>query len=89
MLELVHHEKVRDCETGSSDRISPEEMQAFTGTSVVSNSLMVCPALLQHVKEVVEVDAAIMKVVRKAREERELRRGPKKGPKDKNQQGGG
>jgi hypothetical protein len=42
---------------------------------------MVCPQLLNHVRSEVETDAAIMKSVRKAREERELKRGAK--PKNK------
>jgi hypothetical protein len=36
---------------------------------------MVCPAFLSHVKSEVETDVVIMKSVRKAREERELKRG--------------
>ena len=41
--------------------------------------MMVAPALLDHVKTAVEKDAAIMKNIRKAKEERELRRKDNKG----------
>ena len=86
-IEWVHHDRVREAEGGAGDKVSPEEFAAFSGSSNVSESLMVAPALLSHVKEVVEADASIMKSVRKAREERELRRGPK-GPKPKKEAGG-
>ena len=76
-IEWVHHERVREAESTAGDRVSPEEMAAFSGVSRVSESLMVCPQLLNHVKGAVEVDANIMKAVRKEREERELRRDPK------------
>jgi hypothetical protein len=73
-IEWVYHERLRDGE-GHSDKLSPEEWAAFSGTTRAGDSLMVCPALLSHVKGEVETDAAIMKSVRKAREERELKRG--------------
>ena len=44
--------------------------------------MMVAPALLAHVRTVVETDVNIMKSVRRAREERELRRNNKGGDKD-------
>ena len=50
--------------------------------------LMVCPSLLAHVKTVVEADVGIMKSVRKAREEIELRRGGR-GSKTKKGEGKG
>jgi len=82
LIEWVHHERVRDAEAGNQDRITPEEQAAFTGSSRAGESLMVAPSLLAHVKSVVEVDANIMKAVRKAKEERVLRRAnPKKGGK--------
>ncbi len=78
-IEWVHHERVRDSDVVAGDRITAEELSAFAGTSKTSDVLMVSPALLSHVKQVVETDVTIMKSVRKAREERELRR-KKKGP---------
>ena len=65
-------------ESGVMDKISPEEMSAFSGLSRAGDCCMICPELLTHVKKMVETDAAIMKQVRLAREERELRRGKKK-----------
>ena len=76
-MEWVHHERVKEQEVGGSDRISQEELAAFTGASRAGESLMVAPSLLSHVKQNVETDANIMKSVRKAKEERELRRGAK------------
>lgn len=73
-IEWVHHDRVKDMEATAGDRITVEEMTAFSGVSRSSDVLMVAPALLSHVKTVVETDATIMKSVRKAREERELRR---------------
>jgi hypothetical protein len=83
-IEWVHHERVRDSEAGS-DRLSPEEWSAFSGTTRAGETLMVCPSLLAHVKTEVETDAAIMKSVRKAREERELKRGARPKAKGKAQ----
>jgi len=77
VIEWVHHERVRDGET-SGDRLSPEEWAAFSGTTRAGDTLMVCPQLLSHVKRQVETDVQIMKSVRKAREERELKRGKPK-----------
>ena len=75
LIEWAHHERVREAEaSGSGDRVSPEELSAFTGVSRAGESLMVAPRLLNHVKSAVETDGNIMKAVRKAREERELRR---------------
>ena len=55
-------------------RLSYEELSAFSGASKAGDLLMVSPSLLDHVKAVVEKDAAIMKYIRKAREERDARR---------------
>mmetsp|Transcript_102511 Transcript_102511/g.330659 ORF Transcript_102511/g.330659 Transcript_102511/m.330659 type:complete len:439 (+) Transcript_102511:461-1777(+) len=74
VIEWVHHERVREGEA-SGDRLSPEEWAAFSGTTKAGDTLMVCPQLLSHMKGVVETDVQIMKSVRKAREERELKRG--------------
>jgi hypothetical protein len=76
MIEWVYHEKVRDSESsGGGDKLTPEEWSAFFGASRAGDILLVCPQLLSHVRSEVEIDAAIMKRVRKAREERELKRG--------------
>ena len=80
-IEWVHHERVRDLEATAGDRITVEELTAFSGASRTADVLMVAPALLSHVRSVVETDVTIMKSVRRAREERELRRKSKKNPK--------
>ena len=79
-IEWVYHEKVREAEVVAGDRITVEEMSAFAGTTRAGEVLMLCPALLAHVKAQVETDVGIMKVVRKAREERELKRTKKQKP---------
>ena len=58
--------------------MTPEEYVAFSGTSKAGDTMMVSPALLDHVKDMVAKDAEIMKHIRKAREERESRRKEKK-----------
>ena len=76
--EWVYHDRIREADAGlGKDRLAPEEMAAFSGLSRAGDALMVAPQLLDHVKSVTEKDAAIMKNIRKAREERELRQ-PKK-----------
>ena len=86
-IEWVHHERVKDMEATAGDRITVEEMAAFSGASRTADVLMVAPALLTHVKGVVETDVTIMKSVRKAREERELRRKSTKKGGGKNKEG--
>ena len=77
-IEWAYHDRLREADSASSkDKMSPEEFAAFSGFSKAGDLLMVAPQLLEHVKTQVEKDAAIMKNIRKAREERELRR---KGP---------
>ena len=78
-IEWVYHDRLREADAAATkDKLSPEEMSAFSGFSKAGDLLMVCPLLLDHVKGVVEKDAAIMKNIRKAREEREARKVPKK-----------
>ena len=74
----VCHDKLRD-DAHTPDRISPEEMAAFTGLNRAGECAVICPTLLTRVKAIVEGDANIMMQVRKTREERELRRGKPKG----------
>ena len=78
-IEWVYHEKLREQDYGGGERLSPEEASAFSGVSRAGDHMMVAPALLAHVRTVVETDVNIMKSVRKAREERELRRNNNKG----------
>ncbi|CAK0898367.1 unnamed protein product [Prorocentrum cordatum] len=80
-IEWAYHDRLREADSASSkDKMSPEEFSALSGFSKAGDLLMVAPQLLEHVKAQVEKDAAIMKNIRKATEERELRRkGPKAG----------
>ena len=73
-IEWVYHDKVRENEQAAGDRISVEEFSAFSGTLRAGETTMICPSLLAHVRSIVETDVGIMKSVRKAREERDLRR---------------
>ena len=82
-IEWAYHDKIRETDAGSTSRLSLEEATAFSGLSRAGDLLMVAPALLDHVKVAVEKDAAIMKNIRKAREERELRRKDHNNNKDK------
>jgi len=77
-IEWAYHDKLRDMESAApKERLSPEELSAFSGLDRTGDHLMVAPSLLDHVKGVVEKDAAIMKNIRKAKEEREARKGKK------------
>ncbi len=79
-IEWTYNDRLREADAqATKDRLSPEEFSAFSGFSKAGDLLMVAPTLLDHVKQQVEKDAAIMKNIRKTREERELRRAPKKG----------
>ena len=71
-IEWVYHDRLREADAAAT------KDNAFSGFSTAGDLLMVCPLLLDHVKGVVEKDAAIMKNIRKAREEREARKVPKK-----------
>ncbi|CAK0815965.1 unnamed protein product, partial [Prorocentrum cordatum] len=78
-IEWAYHDKIRETDAGSTSRLSIEEATAFSGLSRAGDLMMVAPALLEHAKLQVEKDAAIMKNIRKAKEERELRRKDNKG----------
>ncbi|CAK0871026.1 unnamed protein product [Prorocentrum cordatum] len=75
------HDKIRETDAGSSSRLSIEEATAFSGLSRSGDLLMVAPSYLERAKAQVEKDAAITnKNIRKAKEERELRRNQKDKP---------
>ena len=82
-IEFAYAEKAKEAESRAvGGRLSLEEQQTFGGMTRLASTLMVCPQLLDHVKEEVERDASLAKNLRKAREERELaRRNAKKGGK--------
>ena len=74
-IEWAYHDKLRDMDAAApKERLSPEELSAFSGLDRTGDHLMVAPSLLDHVKGVAEKDAAIMKNIRKAKEEREARK---------------
>ena len=71
-IEFSHAEKARELENkGAGGRLSSEEQQAFAGASRSTTTLLICPALLEHVRVEVEREASLAKNIRKAREERE------------------
>ncbi|CAK0895979.1 unnamed protein product, partial [Prorocentrum cordatum] len=73
-IEWAYRDKIRETDARSSSRLSIEEATAFSGLSRAGDLLMAPPSLLEHAKSQVEQDAAPMKNMRKAKEERELRR---------------
>ena len=73
-IEWAYHDKLRDStQAKSGGRLDAKEVVAFSGMGRTCETLCVAPSLLSHVKEIVEKDAAILKHLRKAREEREER----------------
>ena len=54
--------------------MSLEEQVSFGGVTRQFSTLMICPALLEHVKAEAEKEAVLAKSLRKAREEREAAR---------------
>ena len=45
-IEWVYHDKVRETEQVAGDRISVEDMAAFSGTHKAGETIMTCPSLL-------------------------------------------
>ena len=78
-IEFVYQERMIEKETlASGSRLTLEERTAFTGAVRPGQQLMVCPTLLEHVKKEAERTGGLLKELRKAREEREARKGGKK-----------
>lgn len=72
-IEYAHSEKARESEARSSGgKLALEEQYMFGSLVRQAGTLMICPQLLQHVKEEVEKDVQLQKNLRKAKEEREL-----------------
>ncbi len=83
-IEFSYAEKAKDSESrGLGGRLSLEEQVSFGGVTRQFATLMICPALLDHVKAETEKEAVLAKSLRKAREERDAARkaggGKKKG----------
>ena len=78
-IEFVYQERMIEKETlAAGSRLTLEERSAFTGAVRPGQQLMVCPSLLEHVKKEAERTGGLLKELRKAREEREARKGGKK-----------
>jgi hypothetical protein len=78
-IEFVYQERMVEKETlAAGSRLTLEERTAFTGAVRPGQQLMVCPSLLEHVKKEAERSGSLLKELRKAREEREARKGGKK-----------
>lgn len=72
-IEYAHSEKARENEARSpGGKLALEEQYMFGSLVRQAGTLMICPQLLQHVKEEVEKDVQLQKNLRKAKEEREL-----------------
>lgn len=87
-IEYAHSEKARENEARSSGgKLALEEQYMFGSLVRQAGTLMICPQLLQHVKEEVEKDVQLQKNLRKAKEERELA-AKAKGKKKQEEMGG-
>ena len=74
-IEYSYQDKMRDLESsggrgGQAGRLSTGEQSMFAGSSRLSQSLMVCPALLEQVKQEVDKEGGLFKNLVKAREAR-------------------
>ena len=78
-VEFVHREAMVERDSAAAgSRLTIEERSAFSGAVRPGDQLMVCPALLEHVRERTEREGKLLKSLRLAREEREHRRGGQK-----------
>lgn len=74
-IEYAHSEKARELESRSvGGKLSLEEQYTFGSLVRQAGTLMIAPALLEHVKSEVQKDVELQKNMRKAREEREASR---------------
>jgi hypothetical protein len=92
-VEFAYAEKALEAESRSvGGRMNLEEQGAFSGITRQAATLMVCPALRDHVRTEVEKEVLLQKNLRKAREEREASRNTetkkngKKGKKGKDEE---
>ena len=84
-IEFAHGDRARDADARAvGGKMSLEEQTIFAGTTRAHSACMVCPLLLDHVRNEVERDAKLAKCLRMAREERD-----EKTKNDKNKKGGG
>ena len=74
-VEYSRAERARDAESkamGLSSKLALEEQFVFGSLVRTAGTFMVCPTLLQHVKEETEREVLLAKNLCKAKEEREL-----------------
>ena len=73
-IEYSYQDKLRDLESsgggGQAGRLTMEEPAMFAGSSRLSQSLMVCPALPEQVKQEVDKEGGLFKNLVKSREAR-------------------
>ena len=92
-IEYSWSERIADREAKASagGRMSLEEQALFGGLTRSSSAIMICPALINFVKEEAERDGKLQKALRLAREERENRaaggKGGRNGKKDEKKGG--
>ena len=85
-IEFGWAERIRERENrvaSNGSRLSVEEQSVFGGLTRVATNLMICPQLVDHVREEVEKEAKLQKALRQAREERDVG-GGRAEPKEKN-----
>ena len=86
-IEYAHSEKAREADARmTGGKFALEEQYMFGSVVRQAGTLMVCPQLLQHVKEELERDVQLQKNLRKAKEERDLAV-KRKGKKSKQDEG--
>ena len=71
-IEYSYQDKLRDLESsggggGQAGRLTTDEQAMFAGSSRLSQSLMVCPALLEQVEQEVDKEGGLFKSLLKSR----------------------
>ena len=77
LIEYFHREKLNRKNQAAVDisaTLSPAESEAFLGKTRLSGTLMICPALEEHVSKELEREATILKQARKPREEQKQKK---------------
>lgn len=75
VAEHYHAASVREADAIKTRKdtkvLSADEVELFLGLDYLKDSVMVCPALAEYVAKEAEKEAAILKQLRKARDEKE------------------
>ena len=72
-IEFSYLDKLKDLASsgsGTSGRLTAEEQAMFAGSSRMATSLMICPALLDQVRQEVDREGGLLKNLVKSREAR-------------------